>query len=294
MDNHSHSEHNITGNIKIAFLLNLTFTIIEIIGGFLTNSVAIISDAVHDLGDSLALGLSLYLEKLSNKKRDKRFTFGYRRFSLLAALINSIILIVGSIIILSEAIPRLFKPEMVNAKGMLVLAIFGIIVNGAAALRVKSGKSLNERVITWHFLEDILGWAAVLIISVVMLFWNIPILDPILSILITLFIFWNIFKRLKETILIFLQAIPNSIDISEIENSILTISSVLSIHDTHVWTMDGQYIIMSSHIVIKNNLTESETIVLKKDVKDLCRINGVNHVTIELETENEVCSQENC
>jgi len=294
MSNYSHHNHKVTKNIKIAFFLNISFTIVEIIGGILTNSIAIISDALHDLGDSLSLGLAWYLEKVSKRKRDLRFSFGYRRFSLLAALINSIILIVGSVIILSEAIPRLFSPEIVSAKGMFALSIFGILVNGAAALKVKSGKSLNERVITWHLFEDVLGWTAIFIISTVMLFWNIPILDPILSILITVFISWNIFKRLKETVFIFLQATPDTINIADLEKNISVLSNVISIHDTHVWTMDGEYIIMSSHIVVPNNLIANELIQLKKEVKDLCRISSIKHVTIELETDDEVCSQENC
>lgn len=200
---HSHSHTNSTSNIKSAFFLNLFFTIIEIIGGFLTNSIAILADAIHDFGDSLSLGLSWGLDKYSQKKRTPRFSYGYKRFSLLAALINSIVLIIGSIFILSRVIPRLIAPEPSNATGMILLAILGIIINGIAVLRLKRGSSLNEKVVSWHLFEDVLGWIAVLIVGTINIFVSIPILDPLLAIIFTLLILYNILKNLKQISLIF-------------------------------------------------------------------------------------------
>ena len=186
---HSHHHHNHSeGNIKVAFLLNLSFAIIELIGGFWTNSVAILSDALHDFGDSLTLGLSWYFAKVARREKDETYTYGYKRFSILAAFINSIVLVTGSIFILFEAIPRLVHPETPNTSGMIILAIGGIIVNGAAAFRLSNGKNLNEKVVYTHLLEDILGWIAVLIGALVMHFFDSPIIDPLLSVLISVYI----------------------------------------------------------------------------------------------------------
>ena len=197
---HSHEQEK-GGNIKVAFFLNISFTIIEIIGGVLTNSVAILSDALHDLGDSLSLGLAWYFEKKSKKGRSKNFSFGYKRFSLLGALINAIVLIIGSIFILREAIPRIINPEPVDTKGMILLAILGIFVNGLAVLRLKKGTSLNEKVISLHLLGDVFGWIAVLIGAIAIYYFNSPIIDPILSFLIAGFILFNVYKNLNKVIL---------------------------------------------------------------------------------------------
>ena len=185
---HGHHHQHDTKNISTAFFLNLAFTIIEIIGGLMTNSVAIMSDALHDLGDSLSLGLAWYFQKVAKKGRDKTFSYGYKRFSVLGAMINAIVLVVGSVFILQETIPRLWQPETPNVQGMFWLAILGIVVNGAAVLKLQKGTSLNEKVISLHLLEDVLGWAAVLVGSVLMYFFDLPIIDPLLSIGIAIFI----------------------------------------------------------------------------------------------------------
>jgi cobalt-zinc-cadmium efflux system protein len=217
-DHHDHHHH--TGNIRAAFFLNLFFTIIEIVGGIFTNSVAILSDALHDLGDSISLGLSWYFQKLSQKKRDHRFTFGYKRFSIFGAIINSIVLVIGSLFIIIESFPRLLNPQQPNAEGMILLSILGILVNGAAFLKLKKGTSLNEKVVSLHLLEDVLGWVAVLIASIVMMYFDVPILDPLLSLLIAAYILFNVFKNLKSALKIILQAIPSNIDLGKIENKV--------------------------------------------------------------------------
>ena len=196
---HHHHHHNGTENIRVAFWLNLAFTIIEIIGGFLTNSLAILSDALHDLGDSLSLGLAWYFQNLSKKGRDRKFSYGYRRFSLLGAIINSIVLVVGSIFIITEAIPRVMDPQSTNATGMIGLAILGVLVNGAAVLKLKKGHTQNEKVAALHLLEDVLGWVAVLIGSIIIYFTNWFIIDPLLSLGIALFILFNVYKSIKSS-----------------------------------------------------------------------------------------------
>ncbi|MEC8220637.1 MAG: cation diffusion facilitator family transporter, partial [Nanoarchaeota archaeon] len=289
--NHKHHSHeqNSVKNIKIAFFLNFFFTIIEFIGGYLTNSVAIMSDALHDLGDTFSLGLAWFLEKFSSKKRTNKFSYGYKRFSLLGAFINAVILLLGSLFILSEAIPRIINPEASNAQGMLILAIFGIIVNGYAVYKTSKGKTMNEKVISWHLLEDVLGWVAVFIVSIVMIFTNLIILDPILSILITLYILWGVLKNLKSTALLFLQATPTDLNANIIDTQLKKNPLIQDIHDTHIWSLDGEEHILSSHIVIKENSTKEDIKKIKIEIKKNLISQGINHSTLEIEFEDEIC-----
>lgn len=293
---HSHGHNHATGNIKVAFFLNLTFTIIEFIGGFFTNSLAIMSDAVHDLGDSLSLGMSWYFQKLSNKKANTSFSYGYGRFSLLGAIINSIVLIIGSIFIITEAIPRIITPEEADANGMMWFAILGIIVNGAAVFKLRQGTSINERVVSLHLLEDVLGWVAVLIASIIMQFWDVPILDPILSLLIAAIVLFNVYKNIKESFKIILQGVPNKISTEEIEKVLIAFDEIDTVHDCHVWTMDGEFNIATIHIIVnKTNYTLEESRILKQKIrKTLNNKFHLEHVTLELETSIEDCSYKNC
>ena len=288
--NHSHHKDNAVENIRTAFFLNLSFTLVEIVGGILTNSIAIISDALHDLGDSISLGLSWALQKYSGRKRDKRFSFGYRRFSLLGSLINGLVLIAGSILILSEAIPRLLNPEQPHAQGMLALALVGIVVNGAAVLKLQKGKSLNERVVSWHLLEDVLGWFAVLVASIVMMFKNLPILDPVLSIIITLWVLYNVAGNLKKTFFVFLQAVPDEISIEDFENKIRDIENVRDVHHTHLWSLDGEQNILSVHLIVEKTSSRENLVKIKQTINALSNDSGINHTTVEIEFGDGDCS----
>lgn len=293
--NHNHDHHHSDiENLKVAFFLNLLFTIIEIIGGFFTNSIAILSDAVHDLGDSLSLGLAWYFQRISKKKADTNFSYGYKRFSILGAIINSIVLIVGSVFILSEALPRLFHPEETNAKGMFFLAILGVIVNGAAVFRLKKGNSINEKVVSLHLLEDVLGWLAILIGSVVMYFFNISILDPIMSIGIALFVIFNVYKNISQTMRIILQGIPKEMDITQISTNLLQFDEISDLHDLHLWSVDGSYNILTIHIVLKNTLDFENLSLLKLKIRKTLETIGIQHVTIEFETKDENCNFIEC
>lgn len=275
--------------MKLAFFLNLTFTLIEIIGGFLTNSVAIVSDALHDFGDSISLGISWYLQKKSKQKADEVYTFGYRRFSLLGALINGFILIGGSIFILMEAIERIMQPEPSNAKGMIALAILGILVNAYAAWKVSKGRSMNEQLVSWHLLEDVLGWLAILLAGIIMLFEEIPILDPLLSLLITSFILWNVVKRLKETLSVFLQAKPKEIDLEKIEKEIQQVKGVENTHHAHVWSEDGEHHVFTIHLQLKKLDSFGQMYQIKKQVKSILSHYAFSHYTIETELNEEDC-----
>lgn len=280
------SKENSTKNIRTAFFLNLAFAFVELIGGIITNSVAILSDAVHDFGDSISLAIAWALQKKSNKAKDDKYSYGYKRFSLLSSVILSGILLVGSILILVEAIGRLFNPQEVNAQGMLWLAILGIIVNGLAALSVKRGKTLNERAVFLHIMEDVLGWIGVLVISIVMIFVNLPILDPILSISITIWVLYNVYKNLKATFNILLQAFPKNVDVKKLTKEIEAIDNVISIHDLHIWTQDGNSHVMTLHIVAEKNY---EAIKLK--VREMVKAYNIDHVTIELEDKYSSCEE---
>jgi cobalt-zinc-cadmium efflux system protein len=293
-DHHDHHHHHFDpeddpSGIITAFWLNTLFAVIEIIGGFYTNSVAILSDAVHDLGDSLSLGLAYYFHRKSKKKRDEHFNYGYRRFSLLGAFINSLILIVSSLFILREATLRLFAPEQPDSKGMLVLAIIGILVNGIALLRLRKGKSVNEKVISLHFVEDVLGWAAVLVGSVVMMFADVPVLDPLLSILICIYILFNVYKNLKTTFRILLQGSPQNINEADIRTKVLSIPGVIDMHDMHFWTMDGQYNVMTLHVVVGSDKSIAEVDKIKNEVKHSLIHLDVQHTTVEIESQDNRC-----
>ena len=256
----------------------------------MTNSIAIISDALHDLGDSISLGLSWWLQRFSERKRDHKFSFGYRRFSLLGSLINGLVLIAGSILILTEAIPRLLNPEQPHAKGMLVLALVGIVVNGIAVIKLQKGKSLNERVVSWHLLEDVLGWFAVLVVSIVMMFKNMPILDPVLSIIITLWVLYNVGGNLKKTFFVFLQAVPGEISIEDFENRICSIEHVKDVHHTHVWSLDGEQNVLSVHLVVDEATDRQNLVKIKQVINALSNDFGISHTTVEIEFGDGDCS----
>ena len=277
-------------NIRIVFILNLLFTAIEIIGGFWTNSMAILSDALHDLGDSFALGITLILDKLSHRVSDEKYSYGYQRFNLLAALINTIILVIGSIFIFSEAIPRLSHPEHSNAQGMVIFAIIGIAVNGAAALRLRGSKSQNTKIIAWHLLEDVLGWTAVLIVAFVLLFKDIHILDPLLSILITAYVLYNVLKNLKKTLSLFMQGVPEDIEIKKLEENILNQPRVKSVHHTHIWSLDGENHVLTTHVVVFKHTTRIQINQIKKSIMALISGHHFEHTTIEIEYEDENCN----
>lgn len=284
MSNHNQHNHSATNNISTAFFLNLLFTIIEFFGAFYTNSLAIMSDAIHDLGDSLSLGMSWYFQKISTKKATKIYSYGFKRFSLLGAIINSIILLIGSFFVIYKAIPRIINPEESDAKGMMWFAIIGIIINGAAVLKLTQGKSLNERVVTLHLLEDVLGWVAVLIASIVMQFWDIPILDPLLSLAIAFFILFNIYKNGKESIRIILQGAPIKISLDDIRDAILKNKNIKSLQDSHLWTMDGEQNVFTAHLIlVDTSITSKESLKIKQDIKAvLLNKFQLEHITLEI------------
>ncbi len=297
VNNHHEHGHHHSGDVEAlggAFLLNFIFTLIEIAGGLWTNSVAILADALHDAGDSLALLLAWYLQKASGKERDQRFSYGYGRLSLLAALINGVILLAGSIVVIVHVIPRLFEPQIVDATGMFWLALLGIAFNGFAFWRNRSSQSLNAKMVNWHLLEDVLGWTVVLAGSIVMHFGDYPWLDPLMALGVTLFILWNVFKSLGRVTKIFLQSNPEGLDLSAIENELRTLNNVEDIHDVHAWSLDGKYHVLSLHVVISQITDQESLVLLKNQIRGKLHKMGIEHSTIEFELPTEACVLENC
>jgi cobalt-zinc-cadmium efflux system protein len=288
--NHTDGAADSTRDIGIAFFLNLIFAVAEFIGAFLTNSLALFSNALHDVGDSLILGWSYFMERSAGKSPTKRFSYGYRRISLLSALANSLLLIIGSAYIISEAIPRILHPQEADAVGMMYFAIAGVLVNGYAMLRLRRGKSMNARVVTWHILEDVLGWAAILVASIVMQIVYLPVLDAILSLLIAAYIlYYNVWYNLSRTIRLFMQAAPEDVDVAQLTERMQRVDGVLAVHDTHVWSLDGARHVLSAHVVVRGDSDRETLVGIKSGLKAMLRGEGMEHVTLEIEYDDEQC-----
>lgn len=286
---HSHGGSGVVGRMKWALVLNLCFAIIELVGGILTNSVAILSDALHDFGDAIAMLTAILLEKFSHKQSDNQFSYGYRRFSTLGAVITGFILIVGSVIIVIEAVPRLITPQQPHADGMIWLALLGVAVNGYAAYRVSKGGSLNERMLMWHMIEDVLGWVLVLAGAITMKFFDIPQLDAGLAIVLALWILFNVFRNLQDAFKVFLMATPSATSVTEVEDEIKSLPEVEEVHHAHLWSLDGENHIFTAHVVLQATLTSMEVQAIKEKIKKLTREYGIVEATIETELAGMTC-----
>ncbi|MCG9912174.1 MAG: cation diffusion facilitator family transporter [Flavobacteriales bacterium] len=296
---HEHGGEKVTKDLWIAFLLNLTFTILEFIGGFFSNSMAVMTDAVHDLGDTVAIGSALFLEKYSTRGRDTLYSYGYRRYSPMAAFINGIILIIGSVIMLSHAIPAIFNPSEVKPDIMLGMAILGIIFNGLAVLRLRHGHahshgtSHNRNVVMLHLMEDVLGWVAVLIGSLVIRFTGWHILDPILSVAIALYILFNAVKGVWAIGKIFLQTVPDKQLIQRLETQLKAIPGVKNVHDLHAWTMDGNYHVITVHLLPEKGTLAEDWRRIQQETANIMQAEKVKHYTIQIDMDSE-CAFGDC
>lgn len=276
-------------NILIAFILNMVFSIFELFGGAMTNSVAIISDAIHDIGDAISIGISYFLEKKSKKQPDETYTFGYARYSVIGSVITTLILLFGSVMVIYNAVNRIFNPAEINYNGMIIFAVIGTVVNFGAAYFTKDGDSLNQKAVNLHMLEDVLGWVVVLIGAVVMRFTDISIIDPVMSIAVALFIFINAIKNLKKALDLFLEKTPHGISVEEIKEHISEIEGVINVHHIHLWSMDGHNHFASMHVV-----TEADAQKVKAEIREELKEHGIGHVTLELESKDEDCHDEHC
>ncbi|MBE5740498.1 MAG: cation transporter [Clostridiales bacterium] len=276
-------------NIFIAFILNLAFSVMEIVGGIFTGSIAIISDALHDLGDATSIGLSYFFEKKSKKKPNDVYTYGYTRFSVLGGVITTLILFMGSGIVIYNAMDRFVGPVTPDYNGMIIFACVGLIVNALAVYFTHGGGSINQKAVNLHMLEDLLGWLVVLIGAVVMRFTNWWFLDPILSVFVAVFILFNALKSLKEILDIFLLKIPKTVNMVALKEHLNKIDGVLDVHHLHVWTLDGMIGYATLHIVVEDYDDR-----IKNQVKTELKNHDILHATVEMEMAKEVCSEKEC
>ncbi len=276
-------------NILIAFLLNLSFAAFEFAGGIWSGSVAILSDAVHDLGDAAGIGISWLLEKKSRRQSDEIYTYGYARYSVLGSLVTTLILLAGSAAVIYHAVCRIITPTTIHYDGMMLLAVVGVVVNLIAALVTREGDSLNQRAVNLHMLEDVLGWVVVLIGALIMRLTNFALLDPLLSMGVAVFILIHAVGNFKESINILMEKAPETIHFHEIRQHILAIDGVLDVHHIHLWSLDGRRNYATMHLVTNGNPHE-----IKDHVRAELREHGIGHVTLELEAEGEHCHEEHC
>lgn len=276
-------------NILMAFILNLAFSVFEFVGGIFTGSVAIVSDAVHDMGDAASIGISYFLEKKSKKQPDEKYTYGYTRYSVLGSVITTVILLFGSVMVIFNAVNRIIEPTEINYNGMIIFAIIGTSVNLAAAFLTGDGTSLNQKAVNLHMIEDVLGWIVVLLGAIVMRFTNFALIDPIMSIGVAVFILVHAIKNLKEAVDLFLEKTPHGITVQEMREHIAQLDGVLDVHHIHIWSMDGQAHYATMHIV-----TNADSHQIKEKVRAEAREHGISHVILELESEGEPCHEKNC
>ena len=276
-------------NILIAFILNLCFSVFELFGGIFTGSVAIISDSIHDIGDAASIGISYFLERKSKKQPDEKYTYGYARYSVIGGAISTLILLFGSVIVIYNAIERIIAPTPINYNGMIIFAVIGVLVNAAAAFFTRHGYSHNQKAVNLHMLEDVLGWIVVLIGATIIKITDFILIDSIMSIGVATFILLNAIKNLREIADIFLEKVPNNIDVEKIKEHIINIDDIIDVHHIHIWTLDGQKIYATMHIV-----TNADNHEIKQKIREVLHENGISHVTLELESEGEHCHEKYC
>ena len=291
MSHHHHHHHAPTSAARIltAFLLNLCFSVFELIGGIFTGSVAILSDALHDLGDAAGIGLSFFLERKSRKQPDATHTYGYVRYSVLGGLITTVILLSGSVIVIYHAVLRLLNPTPIHYDGMLIFAVVGVAVNLAAAIFTRHGDSLNQKAVNLHMLEDVLGWIVVLIGALVMRFTDWVFIDPLMSIAVAIFILVHAVGTLREILNLFLEKTPDGVSVEELTAHLTALSDVIGIHHVHVRSLDGSRHYATLHAVINGDPAEAKA-AIRAELSE----HGITHATIEIETAGEECGETEC
>ena len=266
--------------VWVAFFLNLTYAIVEFIAGGVFGSSAVLADSVHDLGDAIAIGISAFLESISNREEDSHYTLGYKRFSLLGAMVTAVILMTGSVLVILENIAKIFHPQPVNDEGILWLGIIAITINVLASLVIRKGQTKNESILSLHFLEDTLGWVAVILMAIVLRFTDWYILDPLLSLVISFFILSKALPRFWSTLKIFLDAVPEGVDIQKIKTDLAELDHVASINQLNLWTMDGLEKNAIVHVCIKE---VGNMEACKESIRIFLKDCGFQNVTIEVD-----------
>ena len=270
--------------VWVAFFLNLTYAIVEFIAGGVFGSSAVLADSVHDLGDAISIGISAFLETISNREEDRQYTLGYKRFSLLGALVTAVILITGSILVILENTTKLFNPQPVNDEGILWLGMIAVTINVLASLVVRKGQTKNESILSLHFLEDTLGWLAVILMAIVLRFTDWYILDPLLSLVISIFILIKAIPRFWSTLKIFLDAVPEGLDIKQVKSGLERLDNVASLNQINLWTMDGLEKNAIVHVCIKE-MGNMEA--CKESIRIFLKDCGFQNITIEVDADLE-------
>ncbi len=278
----THHHHKEAGeNLAFVFFMNLAFNIIVIAGGLATNSMAILSDCIHDLADTISIALAWFLERIAQKESSDKYSYGYQRFSILGAVIISVFVIIMALVILNEAIPRLFAPEEVDASGMLIIALIGIVFKSLSVYRLHRGETFNEKAILFHQLGDVFEWIAILVLSLVLLFWDgAPYLDPFVSIGIALWLLFNLGRNLIKSTQVLLQKTPDNFDVEEFKSSINAIDGVRGIDDFHVWSLDGIDSVLTVKVSIDNWQMQDE---IKKEIYTIASKYHIVDITIEFD-----------
>ena len=278
----THHHHKKAGqNLAFVFFMNLVFNIIVIVAGLATNSMAILADCIHDVSDTISIAVAWIMEKVAQKDSSDKYSYGYQRFSILGAVIISIFVIIMALVILNEAIPRSFAPEEVDAGGMLLIAVAGLIFKSISVYRLHRGETFNEKAILFHQLGDIFEWLAILILGIVLMFWEgASYLDPFVSIGIALWLIFNLGRNLYKSVCVLLQKTPDFFDVDEFKTGVLNIPDVNAIDDFHVWSLDGIDSVLTLKVAIDNWQSQEE---IKKEIYDVASKYHIVDITIEFD-----------
>lgn len=273
-------------NIKRVFWLNLGFGFFEIIGGIITRSSAIFSNAICDFGDALAILVSYLLENISKNKPDKEYTFGYKRYALLGIFFNSMILLICSSLVLYDAFLRILRPVEVNIIGMIIFSIFGIFINGYAMFKTSDKVNLNESKLNLYVIIDFCCWISFLVAAILIKITGWHIIDPLLSMLIAIIMAIKGIKNMFRIINIFTEKVPNDIEIETLENELKQINLVKEVNCLHVWSMDGKDKFLTVQIIMDQKVTKKSYETLLQDIKKKLKEYKINQSTVELEYES--------
>lgn len=282
---HSHSEGTSEKNLIFTMLLNFLITIAEIIGGLVSGSLSLISDALHNFSDGIAIIITYIAMKLSKKPKTLKYTFGLKRAEILAAIINSSSLIVISFFLIKEAIDRLINPTPITGYLMLIVATIGLIANFVGTILLKKGSkdSMNMRAAYLHLLSDAISSLAVIIGAIFIIVFQIYWIDPILTLLISLYILKEAYGITKEAVEVLMMAAPEGIDANEIKAEVEKFEGVVNIHHLHLWKLNDNTIHFEAHIEVKNE-TISNLMPLKEEIEELLEHKyGIDHTTIQFE-----------
>jgi len=285
---HGHVRADGARALGLAFFINLAFTLVEVVGGWWTGSIAVLTDALHDAGDCLVLGTAWYLQRVAMKGRDAHYSYGYGRYSMLGGWLTSVVLVIGAVVMLAVSVPKLWAPSSPDADGMVLIAVFGLLMNGLAAWKLHGGGTLNERGAYLHLLEDVLGWATVLAGAIIIRFTGWAVIDPLLSIAISIFIGVNALRTLRNGTGILMQEIPAGLDMAAVRGKLLAIPHVTDLHDQHTWTLDGSFVVHTVHLMVAD-VDLGAALAVKARAREELLSMGIHHATIELEWADEQC-----